>query len=135
MPKLNIVDFLGVLFTSKENKVARCITETLSDLTRIQRCYMSRVLDRNTGYGLGSINSVMRGESGDLPLLEVFARFDVKLKKAKSFAREVLNFNLPPKDLEIWNNHIENLKDFHSHLNKTIEVEERFIQFRKNKYT
>lgn len=67
-------------------------TLRLSDLSETQKQHLAWRLDRNTGYGLGSIGRVARGEAGDFMLTEIFEKFDMTPHQAKIHARKVTNF-------------------------------------------
>lgn len=111
------------------------ITQTLSDLTEMQRARMAHNLDRHTGYGLGTIGSVMRGEKGDLLILEVFVMLGMTAHQAKLHARKVLEY--VPSEME--QAQYQMMKDVNPFrggpADLTQEVEERYARFRAAKLT
>ena len=67
----------------------------LSDLTDTKKGHLAWRLDNKTGCGLLTAFAVVRGEHGDLDLVDIFVQYGGKsLHSAKIHARKVINFRL-----------------------------------------
>ncbi len=65
----------------------------ISELSELQKSHLAFRLDKNTPCGMITAGRVIKGEFGDLELVEVFQKFGERSPhSAKILARKVMNF-------------------------------------------
>jgi hypothetical protein len=71
--------------------MAKAVSKKLSELTEQQKLNLILRIDRNTGYGLLTAGRALRGEFGDLDVVDMLKRFDMTTHQAKIHARKAIN--------------------------------------------
>lgn len=65
----------------------------ISALGYDQKCHMAWRMDRYTGFGLLQISRLCRGEFGDMPIDEAFAKVGMRPHQAKWHSSIVVKYN------------------------------------------
>lgn len=66
----------------------------ISELTDTQKSHLAWRLERHTYIGMITACAIARGEHGDLPVNEVFAKADMTPHQSKIHARKVMRFKV-----------------------------------------